>query len=239
MTLRVSLRIILIILSAAAISFSVYSYLDSLQQTVKVVVASEEIPAHTEITVNMVKIVEIEVNSANTLLQKPAQELENLVGGITLKKFNAGEPIEMTKENIIFPEQRHFYLRASGEVDVTYFIPKDKRLITVALDPQGSVNNVLRKGDWVDVIYSAKSENGHSSAKMILQQIEVFDIETLHFEDDSSGKQGIIQHVTLLVSPQEAIALTLAKRQGNIDLILNPWNGEKEKVVPVDENALH
>ena len=42
-----------------------------------------------------------------------------------------------------------------------------------------------------------------------------------------------------IVTPQEAIALTLAKRQGNIDLILNPWNGEKEKVVPVDENALH
>ena len=147
MTLRVSWRIILILLSAAAISFSVYSYLDSLQQTVKVVVASEDIPAHTEVTEKMLKMVEIEVNSANALLKKPAQELGNLVGGITLEKFSAGQPIEMTKENIIFPEQRQFYLRASGEVDVTYFIPKDKRLITVALDPQGSVNNALQKGD--------------------------------------------------------------------------------------------
>jgi pilus assembly protein CpaB len=239
MTLRVSWRIILIIISAAAIAFSVYSYLDSLQQTVTVVVASEDIPAHTDITENMLKEVEIEINSANTLLEKPVQKMENIVGGITLVKFNAGQPIEMTKEKIIFPEQRQFHLRANGEVDVTYFIPKDKRLITVALDPQGSVNNALEKGDWVDVIYSTKSKNGASSAKMILQQIEVFEIETLHFDDDSSGKQGIIQHVTLLVSPQEAIALTLAKRQGNIDLILNPWNGEKEKVVPVDENALH
>ena len=124
---------------------------------------------------------------SRTISAAPQSSSSRATSRITLEKFSAGQPIEMTKENIIFPEQRQFYLRASGEVDVTYFIPKDKRLITVALDPQGSVNNALQKGDWVDVIYSAKSENGNSSAKMILQQIEVFDIETLHFEDDSSG----------------------------------------------------
>lgn len=238
MAFRISWRIILIITSAAAIAFSTYSYLNSLQQTVKIIVAAEDIPAHTEITESMLKEIEVEINSAQSLVKRSSNDKNQLVKGITLKKITAGEPIQLDPETLIFPENRQMYLRANGEVDVTYFIPKDRRLLTVALDPQGSVNNSLRKGDWVDVIYSTKDDNKAASAKMFLQQIEVFETETIKFNEDATGKQGIVQHVTLLVTPQEAVVLSLAKRQGNIDLTLNPWNGEKEKVIPVNQDVL-
>jgi Flp pilus assembly protein CpaB len=238
LTLRSSWRILLILFSAGAIAFSVYYYLDSLQQTVKVVIAAEEIPAHTVITETMLKVVDVEINAANTLLENQTSELDMVVGSITLKNIRKNQPIEMNSELLVFPEQRQLYLRANGKVDVTYFIPKDRRLITVALQPEGSVNNTLQKGDWVDIIYSTKSETDSSTAKMILQQVEVFDVESLHIDEGTTNKQGMIQHVTLLVTPQEAVVLTLAKRQGNIDLILNPWNGEEENVIPATEDAL-
>jgi pilus assembly protein CpaB len=239
MFFKISWRVILIILSAGAIAFSTYSYLDSLQQTVKIIVAAEDIPAHTEIKESMLKEVEVEVNSAKLLLHKPALDKESVVGGISLKNIRAGQPIQMDPELLIFPEKRQLYLRANGKVDITYFIPKDRRLLTVALEPQATVNNLLEKGDWVDVIYTSKSSNNNQNfSNMILQQIEVFDVEKIELDDNSTGKQGTIQHVTLLVTPQEATILTLAKRRGSIDLVLNPWNGEKEQVLPVSEEAL-
>ncbi|MFC0561257.1 Flp pilus assembly protein CpaB [Halalkalibacter alkalisediminis] len=239
MALRLGWRLLLIVISAIAIAYSIYSYLDSLQQTVKVVVAAEDIPAHTEITTDKLRLVEIEINAANTILKRPTDDMSALAGGIALKEIKKDQPVELNPELLIFPEQRHLYLRANGQVDVTYFIPKDRRLLTVALDPQGSINNTLEKGDWVDIIFSTKNETTNSSAKMILQQVEVFDIEHLQLDRGMTSKAGVVQHVTLLVTPQEAVVLTLAKRQGNIDLILNPWNGEKENVIPVKEDSLH
>ncbi len=86
MFFKVSWRVILIVLSAGAIAFTTYSYLDSLRKTVKIIVAAEDIPAHSEIKESMLKEVEVEVNSAEILLDKPALDKESVVGGIPLKK---------------------------------------------------------------------------------------------------------------------------------------------------------
>ena len=238
MTLRVGWRMVLIIISAAAIAFSVYSYLESLQHTVKVVVAAEDIPAHTVITEDMLEIVEIELNSAKTLLKDPVDEKNSVVNSISLVAIGTGEAIQMDPDVLIFPEQVEYEKRVNGEVDITYFIPKEKRLTTVAVDLEGSAYDYISIGDWIDVIYSDTSDSNNSSASMILQQLEVYDVEDVPL-DEGSNKQGVMKHITLLVSPQEAVLLSLAKRKGNIDLILNPWNGEQEKVIPVYDEALH
>ncbi|QQE74753.1 Flp pilus assembly protein CpaB [Brevibacillus composti] len=237
MIAKVGWRIFFILLSAGAIAYSVYEYLDSLRQTTVVMVAAKEIPQHTLITEEMVKPVEVAVDSARLLVHKPSTSKEEVVGGITLQKIEAGKPFELDPQVLVFPEQRHLYLRKDGSVDVTYFIPKEKRLITVALPPASVVDNRLKKGDWVDVIYSAKSEAaGGTVAHMILQQIEVFDIEPVTGKGADRG--NTLQHVTLLVSPQEAVKLSLAKNTGNLDLILNPWNGDRERVTPVTNSLL-
>jgi pilus assembly protein CpaB len=112
-------------------------------------------------------------------------------------------------------------------------------LIAVALPPASVVDNRLSKGDWVDVIYTSKSDSkaiGESVSHMILQQVEVFDIERVNVKGE--GRESVMQHVTLLVSPQEAVKLSLAKHKGDIDLILNPWNGDRERVAPVTDSLL-
>jgi pilus assembly protein CpaB len=240
MLAKVGWRIFFILFSAGAIAYSVYEYLESLRQTVAVIVAAKDIPAHTEITEDMVKEVEIAADSAHLLLKKPVTQKKEIVGGITLQTFEAGKPFEFDPKLLVFPEQRQLYLRSDGSVDITYFIPKDKRLITVALEPDSAVNNTLKKGDWVDVIFTSGTDAkaaGESFAHMILQQVEVFDIEQLDL-DKGDGKVNVIQHVTLLVSPQDAVKLSLAKHKGKIDLILNPWNGEREKVTPITDSLL-
>ncbi|WP_339186166.1 Flp pilus assembly protein CpaB [Brevibacillus sp. FSL K6-6036] len=236
---KVGWRIFFILVSAGAIAYSVYEYLDSLRQTTVVIVAAKEIPAHTLITEDMVKPVEVAADSARLLITKPVTVKEDVVGGITLQKIEAGKPMELDPKALIFPEQRSMYLRKDGSVDMTYFIPKEKRLISVALPPASVVDNRLSKGDWVDVIYTSKSDSkaiGESVSHMILQQVEVFDIERVNVKGE--GRESVMQHVTLLVSPQEAVKLSLAKHKGDIDLILNPWNGDRERVTPVTDSLL-
>ncbi|BCJ86623.1 Flp pilus assembly protein CpaB [Effusibacillus dendaii] len=238
---RISWRFVLILLCAGAISYAIYTYLDSLRQTVPVVVAKSEIPVNVEVKTDMLQIVQAEKKTADTLLRHAASRVEDIVGGITLQKITAGSPIQMDPKVLIFPEHRQTYVKGDGSVDVKNFIPKDRRLMSVALDPESAVNNMLQKGDLVDVIFTSDAnKSGNEFSNMILQQIEVFDVEQLSFskQPDSLGKQGLVQHVTLLLAPQDAVTLALAKRDGKIDLALNPWNGETAKPSSVNFSRL-
>lgn len=239
MFLRISWRIIITVISAIAIAYSLFEYLDSLQQKTTVIVADQNIPAHTVIEAGMLREIEVELNAANALVKLPAKDMESVTGAITLEGIKAGDPISMDKKKIIFDEQRKLYLKANGKVDLTSFIPKDKRLMTIALEPDEAVDNIISLGDLVDVIVTSESKGlTGSRSSMILKGVEVFKVEAVKAKDNSQGKQGIIQHVTLILSPQDAVVLALAKEQSSINLILNPWSGEQEDVSPVSESNL-
>jgi Flp pilus assembly protein CpaB len=59
-------------------------------------------------------------------------------------------------------------------------------------------------------------------AVTIIQHVEIFSIANAADEGGLKGQQVI----NLLVTPEQASALALAKRNGSIDLALNPSGGE-------------
>ncbi|WP_096439395.1 Flp pilus assembly protein CpaB [Alteribacter populi] len=234
---KVSWRIILILFSAIMIAFFTYQYLNSLKDTTTVFIFSKDIPVRGEITAEHIEEIEVELQAALLLAQENIQSPDEVIGGIALREIDQGEIVRLDERSMVFPEDRQMYMEASGELDLSAFVPKEKRLVTVALQPESAVDNSLKANDWVDVIYTwtdpVSSEFVYTDT--ILQQIEVFNVEKLNIESDL-GKEGIVQHVTLLVTPQEAINLTHAKRNGAIDLALNPWNGEQEEVERINNN---
>ncbi|SFP85397.1 Flp pilus assembly protein CpaB [Salibacterium halotolerans] len=232
MAAKISLRFIIIIVGALTIAFLVYQYLQSLEEKSTVFVASSTIEANTEISGEDVESVEVDAQSAETLAADSIQSSEEIIGGFALKDIESGDVLTLDEDTIVFPEDRQLYLTAAGEIDVSAFIPKNKRLVTVGLEPDAAVNNVLEKGDWVDVIFT-REENDNTYSEMILQQVDVFQVEEVEAGASGGGKAGMVQHVSLLLSPQDAVTLTNAKQQGQIDLVMNPWNGEQAEISPV------
>ncbi|NEU30507.1 Flp pilus assembly protein CpaB [bacterium LRH843] len=225
---KVSLRIVTILVSALCIALFTYQYLNSLQEKATVIVAAKDITARDVITEEHLKVIEVEANAAAALGEGAIGSPSELVGGIALRKIQKGEIMRLDQETFIFPENQQLYMQANGTVDLSAFVPKEKRLITIALPPHSAVDNRLKKGDWVDVIFTGENEDENYYSDMFLQQIEVFAVERLA-KLDEMGKESVIQHVTVLASAQEAVSIALAKQTGAIDLVLNPWNGEREE----------
>lgn len=225
---KVSLRMIVILFSATFIAILTYQYLNSLQEKSTVVVAAKDITARDVITEDHLEIVEVEAGAADALGEGSITSISELVGGIALRTVQKGEIIKLDPATFIFPEDQQLYMQANGKVDLSAFVPKEMRLITVAIPPHSAIDNLLKKGDWVDVIYTGLDAEDRSYSEMILQQIEVFDVEKLPSLEEVE-KESIIQHVTLLASPQDAVSISLAKQTGAVDLVLNPWNGEREE----------
>lgn len=225
---KISLRIIIILLSAMFIAVFTYQYLNSLQEKETVIVAAKEITERDVITEEHLETIEVEAGAATALGEGSIQSTSEVVGGIALRPIHKGEIIRLDKETFIYPENQQLYMQANGTADLSAFVPKEKRLITVALPPHSTVDNRIKKGDWVDLIFTGEDENEHVYSEMFLQQIEVFHVEKLP-DLNEVGKEGLIQHVTLLASAQDAVSIALAKQTGSVDLILNPWNGEREE----------
>lgn len=242
MLAKVSFRLLVIVIGASAIALLTYNYLSSLQETKTVVVSSTAIPEQTIITKEMLKTVTVEANSVDLLLKNPIDDPSIVVGAITRKAIKEGEPIKMDPELLVYPEEQRRYVTKDGKVNLDKFIPNEKRLFTLGLIPEESVDNRLKKGDFVDVILTGEipdeAQGEEVFSRMILQYIEVYDVEKFG-ENQVSGlaKEGLVQHVTLIVSPQEAVALATAREQGNISLALNPSDGEPMDVRMIYEST--
>lgn len=241
MLAKISWRLIIILIGAGIIALLTFNYLSSLQDTTKVVVTKTDIPDKTVITADMLETVTVETQSANALVQNQVNDADLVIGAITRQKINSGEPMKMDSDLIVFPEDRLEYLSETGEVNVDKFIPNDKRLFTLGLYPENAVDNRLQKGDFVDVILTgetASEEIDEVYARMILQHTEVYTVE--NFKGDQlagMAKDGVIQHVTLIVSPQEAVALANAREKGNLSLTLNPSEGHEVDVQMIYEST--
>ena len=225
---KISLRIVIILLSALFIAIFTYQYLNGLQEKATVIVAAKEITARDVITKEHLEVIEVDASAAAALGEGSITSIAELVGGIALRTVHQGEIMRLDPATFIFPEDQQLYLQATGKVDLSAFVPKDKRLITVAVPPHSAVDNRLKKGDWVDVVFTGLDGDDRHYSEMILQQIEIFSVEKLP-QLDEVGKESVIQHVTLLASAQEAVSISLAKQTGAVDLVLNPWNGEREE----------
>jgi len=111
-------------------------------------------------------------------------------------------------------------------------VPPEKRAFPVPVDPWVGTARLIYPGSEVDVLTTIRNPGSRQmSTKLVLQKLKVLSVDGV---TDSAGqekeekKDGLRKKsvVTLLVDPEEAEVLTLASREGKIDVMLRNTNDE-------------
>lgn len=155
---------------------------------------------------------------------KPA----DVIGRGVISEIYQGEPI---LESRLAPKG------SGGGLAAT--IPDGMRACAVKVDDVVGVAGFVTPGMRVDVLVSGNPPGGAGAqgtmTKTILQNIEVLSAGT-DIQKDAEGKPQQVQVVNLLVTPEQAEALSLASNQLKIQLVLrNPLD---TKITQVPSTAM-
>ncbi|MHC1723786.1 MAG: Flp pilus assembly protein CpaB [Aminipila sp.] len=228
-------RILISIILALLGMFLTYTFLVTAQQKEEIVVPKKDIEPYTKITAEMLEIKKINSKDKEEFYPKAVSSAVKLKGAITRVRLKKNKPIEMTKDNFVLNSKKTMAMNSQGKVVDSFFVPYDKRIMAISVDDAGAVNKRIRSGDFVDIIFTSKDDaTGGIYSNMILQHIQVFAVDNNETGSDLSGNTKKMSNVLVLATPEECLKLSVCKRNGSIDLVLNPLNGETKAIGPVN-----
>lgn len=211
-------------------SLGVRAYLSSVQQTVPVLIAVTEIPARAEVTAEMIKVVHVRLVDRNQLFPDGFWERDSLVGRYARRRIEPGEVLRDRPGD--FTTHAEFVM-SGAEMPLAETLPVDTRALTISMDRQAVLDHHVRAGDLVDLIFTSKSDStGGVYASSLIHQVYVLDIR-----HPSANEIDTDILVTLLVTPEQAVYVALAKRTGTIDLALSSPE-RSEAAAPVTASPL-
>lgn len=209
------LRLFWALLLGTVAAVAMYMYLKSVDPTVGVVVAKVTIPARTAIAAEMLTEKTVSRRDLAALVPNPVSRVDQVVGAVAVREIPAGQPLTDAPE---FLRRGEAPTPPEG-VHLSDFLPDGSRAVTLALDEAGVVGGSINENDRVDVVFTSRDNaTGGVYSATLVQGATV-----LKISKPASG-QSLQYQVTLLVTPQQAMALALGKHQGFIDLSLSPPN---------------
>ncbi|MFH1269548.1 MAG: Flp pilus assembly protein CpaB [Candidatus Omnitrophota bacterium] len=173
--------------------------------------------------------------------------LDEVIGQIASSPIAAGEQILKTK------------LLPPGKIgkSLSEITPAGKRAVSTSVDNMSSIANLLRPGDYVDVLVlitlpEITSQLGAKTSEprliSLFQNVEVLAVGgefVAPLESSGVRKEQIKAPsapsgtVTLALNPQEAVLLSFVQEHGKIKLALrSAEDNKKETVKPADWDAL-
>lgn len=217
MMARWRLRLFWAALLAIATAWGIKAYLGSLQATEPVVIAAKEIPARSQITADMLKVVSVGKRDRQHLAADAFRSLGEVVGQHARRRIEAGEILRNRPADFATPGEARPGARP-GDGALADFLPPGTRAASLKADQQAVLGSHVRPGDRVDLVFTSKSDaTGGVYSSLLMQQVLVLDIERA---PESAPDQEVL--VTVLVTAEQAVDLALAKRTGVVDLALNP-----------------
>ena len=199
-----------------------YSIVSAYQQPVQVVVATQNIEPHTQVTGSMVKTIEIPAGGRS---EAAVDDTSLVIGGYTTSKVYAGQ-------QLIQPMVAKQY-DATGASGVALSIPDESlRAVSFPTDSSSTVNGNIQKGDYVDIIAlmdGSKMDSQQNITKTILQSVEVFDLAK-----DGSGN---VSNITLLLTLEQAEVVRHAYTLGDVTYALNPGNSRTARTAGVTNKS--
>ncbi|MFN3431940.1 MAG: Flp pilus assembly protein CpaB, partial [Candidatus Sericytochromatia bacterium] len=149
-----------------------------------------------------------------------------LAGRLTLVSIPKGQPVLSS------------HLAASGAKPALWHrIPPGKRAVTIAIDEVVGVGGFLKPGLRVDIVGVSQSDSAWVT-RTIAQNVPILALaqEDKAKRDDAAAR--VVPSATLLVTPQQAEAVSLATEQGKIRLVLRaPEDNTILKLPPVKAGA--
>ena len=206
---------LLSILMAVVVGIAVYLFASSVQQNAQtqaiakgqVVVAISEIPANTQITADMVKLVSLPSEGVN---KYAATNLNQVIGTITKYPLLPGE-------QVLSPQ-----LVEKGKESGTLSLALEdgKRAISIGVDDVSGVSGYITKGDYVDIIAITIPAGSNSPVSSVLvENVLVLQVGT---KQSSNSTAGSYSTVTLSATPEEVLKINYASSNGKLRLVLRP-----------------
>ncbi|MGE0789905.1 MAG: Flp pilus assembly protein CpaB [Sandaracinaceae bacterium] len=162
-----------------------------------------------------------------------ANQLRRLIGVPLATSVRAGEAVLRTDLSVLSDLERTL----SGEV------PSSMRALAITAQPESSHAGLLRPGDRVDVllIVATPREPNSGRAIVVAQKLMVLSVgHAMVREYDADRGRPTTSYntqVNLEVSLEDAQRLTLARRQGQLRVLLRNANDASEIERPVDVRA--
>ncbi|MBI3698324.1 MAG: Flp pilus assembly protein CpaB [Acidobacteria bacterium] len=131
--------------------------------------------------------------------------------------------------------------RRTGTEGIAAIIDEGKRAVAVKIDSVSGAGELLEPGAHVDVLFTRPGKMSEAITTTILQNVKVLSVgRKVRPGEKVDPKAPRLPVATLLVSPQDAQKLELAKNQGKISLVLrNPADpGNMSKTEPVTTEIL-
>jgi pilus assembly protein CpaB len=201
-------------ISAALLTWFLYAKTKAPQQdrTVRVVAAARDMAAGTRLRKIDLKQVGIpEKDLPKTVLLDDRQAIERVL----LFPVNANEPLTISK-----------LTSASGADGLSATIEPGKRAVSVQISDATAAGGLIQPRSHVDVLFTRSGSMTEAITTVVLEDIVVLSIgRTTEVGQVTDPRQvrPMQQAATLLVTPEEAKKLELAKNQGKISLALrNP-----------------
>lgn len=180
-----------------------------------VVVAKAPIQAKTVLTKEILSSRQI---PANYLAPNEITNPEEVVGKITTVPLAQGESVLKTK-----------LASKENKSGLAYYIPAGKRALTVKVNEVIGAGGFPEPGDYVDVLGTFDRQDlGAHKTKLVAENLLVLaaarDIET-----KPADKKDIKAYtsLTMAVTPEEAVKITLSEEKGIVRIILRPAVQEK------------
>jgi pilus assembly protein CpaB len=191
------------------------------ERNVAVVVAAQDISAHTVVSPRMVRVITL---PESRLLSDAATRPVDVNQRVTMAPVRKGEQFVLTS------------LSDKGTAfGLAGIIPPGTRAMTITVDAADAVSGFVQPGDHVDVIATV-TDGADSIARTILQNVILLavnaslrpaSVESAGNQTSPAGQKGLAQgqtpeatttRVTVAVSPSEAERLVVAQFKGKLKI---------------------
>ena len=172
--------------------------------TKQVLVAKEDIPVATRITDSMVELKAIPVDAVHP---DSFSSTEGVVGNMARYPIAAGE--QVLRDRVAASSVT---LREGEKLPLPYIVPEGKRAVSVSTSALIGAGGLMRPGDYVDVILTAKLSSGDQIGRIILQNLEVLALDQ-EMEKVAPKVEGGTEAQTVAAEGEtkpEAVTVTLA-----------------------------
>lgn len=217
-------------LSAALLTWFVFSRSTSAQseKMVRVVAAGQDLPAGVRLKKSDLKRISVPEKDAPKLA---AMDEAQVVDRVLLHPLNAGEPVVMTR-----------LVSSSGPDGISAMIRPGMRAISVPITDSTSAGGLIQPRSKVDVLFTRTGSMREALTSNIIQDVEVLSIGRVIDSADPKAAAAISassRTATLMVTPEQASKLELARNQGKVTLVLrNPLDKTNTESTSATAEAL-
>ncbi|MCL5046329.1 MAG: Flp pilus assembly protein CpaB [Actinobacteria bacterium] len=177
----------------------------------EVVVAAKAVPAKSTLTRELLVTRQVPKQYIGTA---EIVQLDEALGKITTVPLAQGEQVLKTKLAL-----------KDSKVGLAYHVPKGTRAMTIKVNEINGVGGFPEPGDNVDILVTLSKELvGIDKTRILAENIPVLAVAQDTEARASGAKREIKSYssLTLAVTPEEALKITLGEERGSLRVLLRP-----------------